>query len=98
MINTISENVVVKSKISAFQELDTDSIIKRVKLYSYSNKDGKWNNSNIGGKFYHFLTLNIVISSCQRFLPEEKGDSFKALKKGRASRRGTAHKLRFHRP
>ena len=37
MINTISKNVVGESKISAFQQLDTDSIIKRVKLYSYSN-------------------------------------------------------------
>lgn len=37
MINTISENVVDESKISAFQQLNTDSIIKRVKLYSYSN-------------------------------------------------------------
>ena len=41
MINTISENVVGKSKISAFQQLDTDSIIKRVKLYSYSNSGWK---------------------------------------------------------
>ena len=56
MINTISENVVGNSKISAFQQLDTDSVIKRVKLYSYSNKDGKWNNSNIGGNLYHCLT------------------------------------------
>ena len=41
MINTISENVVGESKISAFQQLDTDSIIKRVKLYSYSNSGWK---------------------------------------------------------
>lgn len=41
MINTISENVVGESKISAFQQLDTDSIIKSVKLYSYSNSGWK---------------------------------------------------------